>query len=155
MLKKYVSNKYVAIGAQSALNSRLKEIRRGHTVEDIEQAVAVSNANGFSAQLDFIVGYPDETPDERNITIRFIKKINKKYRARVHLHHFIPISGSSYAFRLPSFLSEPERERLHHLKSAGIAIDGWVSNERQVLCYLEWLKTNFPDYYSLLDNSPH
>lgn len=148
LLKKYVSHKFITIGAQSGLNHRLKELQRGHTVEDIEQAAAIANAYGFSAHMDFIVGYPEETPEERQDTITFIQKINKKYRIRTHLHHFIPLSGSPYAFRFPSFLSETEREKLRKLKSAGIATDGWVSNEEHAAHYFLWLKTYFPDYYS-------
>ncbi len=147
LLKKYVSHKFITIGGQSGLNTRLKELQRGHTVEDIEQAAAVAHANGFSTHLDFIVGYPDETPEERRAAVAFIQKLNKKYRTRTHLHHFIPLSGSPYAYRLPSFLSEAERERLRKLKSAGIAEDGWVSNEKHALHYIQWLKTYFPDYY--------
>jgi B12-binding domain/radical SAM domain protein len=148
LLKKYVSNKYLTVGAQSGLNSRLKELRRGHSVEDIEQAAAIANDGGFSVHLDFIVGYPDETPEERRVTVKFIRELNRKYRARSHLHHFIPLSGSAYAFRLPSFLSEPEKEELYKLRTAGIATDGWISNELQARQYIGWLKTTFPDYYS-------
>jgi B12-binding domain/radical SAM domain protein len=148
LLKKFVSHKFITIGAQSGLNARLKELQRGHTVEDIEQAAAIANAYGFSAHLDFIVGYPDETQKERQATISFIQRLNKKYQIRTHLHHFIPLSGSSYAYRLPSFLSETEREQLRKLKSAGIATDGWASNEKHAIHYIQWLKIHFPDYYS-------
>jgi len=148
MLKKYVSNTYITIGAQSGLNERLRQLRRGHNVEDIERAVAIANNNGFRAFLDFIVGYPDETGEERRATVDFIKRINKKYRIRAHLHHFIPIAGSPYGFRFPSFLNPMEKEELVRLKSAGIVIDGWVSNEQHAQVYLNWLKTEFPGYYS-------
>ncbi|MGE5341362.1 MAG: TIGR04013 family B12-binding domain/radical SAM domain-containing protein [Candidatus Omnitrophota bacterium] len=149
VLKKYVSNRYVTMGAQSGSNERLKELRRGHTVEDIDRAIEIANAAGFSAHLDFIIGYPDETPDERRVTIDYIKTINKKYRARTHLHYFIPLSGSPYEFRLPSFLSPSEKENLYHLRKAGIVVDGWVSNETQVNDYLQWLAHHFPDHHSL------
>jgi radical SAM superfamily enzyme YgiQ (UPF0313 family) len=148
LLKKYVSHKFVTIGAQSGFNARLLELQRGHTTADIEQAAAISNANGFSTHLDFIVGYPDETPEERRETTAFIRKLNKKYLIRTHMHHFIPLSGSPYAYRLPSFLSENEKKQLRKLKTAGIATDGWISNEKQARQYIQWLKTYFPDDYS-------
>jgi B12-binding domain/radical SAM domain protein len=148
LLKKHVSHKYVTLGAQSGVNTRLKELGRGHTTEDIEAAAAIVNANGFSAYLDFIVGCPDETPEERRATIEFIKRLGKKYRVRAHLHHFIPVSGSPYTYRFPSFLCEAEREQLRKLRSAGIASDGWVSNEKRAAQYMAWLKNHFPDYYA-------
>jgi radical SAM superfamily enzyme YgiQ (UPF0313 family) len=110
--------------------------------------VAIANANGFLANLDFIVAYPGETPEERRITLQFIKKLNKKYRIRTHFHHFFPLSGSPYAFRFPSFLSSSEKEALNELKKSGIASGGWVKNEEQVIHYFKWLKENFPNYYS-------
>jgi B12-binding domain/radical SAM domain protein len=148
ILKKYVSHKSITLGAQSGINIRLKELNRGHTVEDIEAAVAIANANGFLANLDFIVAYPGETPEERRSTLQFIKKLNKKYRIRTHFHHFFPLSGSPYAFRFPSFLSSSEKEALYELKESGIAEAGWVKNEEQVIHYFKWLKENFPNYYS-------
>jgi len=147
ILKQYVSNKSVTIGAQSSLNSRLKDLKRGHSVEDIEQAVVIANESGFSVTLDFIVGYPDETPEERQENISFIKKLSKRHQLKTHIHFFIPLPGSRYGFRFPSFLSEEERKKLHFLKTAGISRDGWVSNEQQAHRYLDWIKTNFPDYY--------
>jgi B12-binding domain/radical SAM domain protein len=148
MLKKYVSHKAITLGAQSGTDERLKKLKRAHTTEDIERAVSYANSVGFLANLDFITAYPDEMPDERRATIEFIKKMHKKYRIRTHLHHFFPLSGSPYAFRFPSFLLPGEKEALRALKRGGIARDGWVENEKQALHYFQWLKQNFPAYYS-------
>jgi B12-binding domain/radical SAM domain protein len=148
MLKKYVSHKAVTLGAQSGADRRLKELNRGHAAEDIERAAAIANACGFLANLDFITAYPGESPAERRVTLDFIKKLNKKYRIRTHIHHFFPLSGSAYAFRFPSFLSEEERNALRKLTTSGISRDGWIKNEEQVKEYFEWLKENFPAYYA-------
>lgn len=148
LLRQYVCHKSVTIGAQSSLDSRLKNLHRGHTAADIEQAAAIANANGFTANLDFIVGYPDETPEERQANIDFIKTLSKTYRIKIHLHFFIPLPGSAYGYRLPSFLSGEEKDQLHRLKSAGIATDGWIDNVTQALDYMDWLKKHFPEYYS-------
>ncbi len=148
LLKRYVSHKSITIGAQSSLDSRLKDIHRGHTAADIEQATAIANANGFTANLDFIVGYPDETAEERQANINFIKTLSKTYRIKTHMHFFIPLPGSAYGYRLPSFLSDEEKDQLHQLNSAGIATAGWIDNEKQALRYLNWLKEHFPTYYS-------
>lgn len=148
ILKQYVSHKYVTLGAQSGSNQRLKELRRAHTVEDIEQAVSIINDEGFMAYLDFIVAYPGETPEERWENLQFIKKLHKKYRIRTQLHYFFPLPGSTYGFRFPAFLSEDEKAGLRELKEYGITRDGWVDNEKQMIHYFEWLKRDFPAYYS-------
>ncbi|UCH95120.1 MAG: TIGR04013 family B12-binding domain/radical SAM domain-containing protein [Candidatus Aminicenantes bacterium] len=148
LLKRYVSHKSVTIGAQSSLDSRLKDLNRGHTVEDIRQAAAIANDNGFTANLDFIVGYPGETPEERQTNINFIKTLSKTYRIKTHMHFFIPLPGSAYGYRLPSFLSPEEKDQLHRLTTAGIATDGWINNQKQAQGYLNWLKKHLPGYYS-------
>jgi radical SAM superfamily enzyme YgiQ (UPF0313 family) len=148
LLKRYVSNKSLTIGAQSSLAGRLKDLHRGHKVEDIENAVVMAKANGFSVNLDFIVGYPDETAEERETNIAFIKRLNKTYGIKTHLHFFIPLPGSAYAYRFPSFLSPGVKEQLQRLRTAGIAAGGWLDNEKQAAAYLQWLNQYFPDYYS-------
>jgi hypothetical protein len=64
------------------------------------------------------------------------------------MHFFIPLPGSAYGYRLPSFLFNEEKDQLHRLQSAGIATAGWIDNEKQALRYLNWLKEHFPAYYS-------
>jgi B12-binding domain/radical SAM domain protein len=147
-LKQYVSHKYVTLGAQSGSNQRLKELRRAHTVEDIERAVAIINDSGIMAYLDFIIAYPGETPAERRETLHFIKTLHKKYRVRTQLHYFFPLPGSTYGFRFPAMLTEEEKAALRELKKSGISRDGWVENEKQMIQYFKWLKQNFPTYYS-------
>jgi B12-binding domain/radical SAM domain protein len=147
LLKQYVINKSVTIGAQSGSDVRLRELRRGHNVEDICQAIEIANANDFLVNLDFIVGYPDETPDERHLTVDLIRSLARTYRIRTHLHHFIPLAGSPYAYRFPSFLPDKDKEELVKLKDAGIAVNGWEENEKQAVFYLDWLKHYFPGYY--------
>jgi len=149
MLKKYVSHKAVTLGAQSGSDERLKALKRAHTAADIEAATAAANDAGFLAYLDFIVAYPGETPGERRETLEFIQRLNKHYRIRTQLHHFFPLSGSAYAFRLPSFLTGEEKLRLNALKKNGISRDGWVKNEEQAIDYFDWLRKNFPVHYSM------
>lgn len=147
ILRKYVSHKAVTIGAQSGCDSRLRQLKRAHTTADVEAAIAIANENGFLAILDFIVAYPDETPEERELTLNFIDRLNKTYRVRTQLHHFFPLSGSTYEYRFPSFMSEQEKNKLHALKKAGITRDGWVANEKQTSEFFHWLKGSFPRYY--------
>lgn len=148
ILKKYVANRAITIGAQSGADSRLKELARGHDTAAIENAVEIANACGFSANLDFIVGCPGENKEDRSAAIDFIKKLSAQYHIKVQLHFFFPLPGSGYAYRFPSFLDRQEKERLVELKKNGIARDGWVENEKQVRRYFKWLKRYFPAVFS-------
>ncbi len=148
LLKRYVTNRMITMGAQSGLPSRLKEINRGHTVRTIEEALDIANRHGFFVNLDFIFGYPGETADERTETLAFIESVHRRFRVRVQLHHFFPVSGSRYAFRFPSYMSPVEKETLLQFKRNGILTNQWQANEAETLHFFQWLKTRHPAHYS-------
>ncbi len=148
LLKNNVTNTRLTLGAQSGSDLRLKELNRGHTIEDVEIDVETANATGFIVNLDFIIGYPDETADEREETFNFIKRLSKDYKVKIHLHHFFPLSGSSYKFRLPTFLNDHDRAHLKNLKKSGISTNWWEEHESAVKKYFLWLKKNFPEYHA-------
>jgi radical SAM superfamily enzyme YgiQ (UPF0313 family) len=143
-IRPLLSNKSLTIGAQSGLDGQLARIGRAHTRADIERAVAMALACGFSVNLDFIFALPDETGDERRENLEFILQLNRRYRAHIHLHHFFPVSGSPFARRFPSYLQPEEKERLANLKKWGIGSAGWLAGENLARNYFAWLKEKFP-----------
>lgn len=146
MLRKYVINKWITLGAQSGSDTRLRELNRGHTVKEVETDIETANSTGFKVNLDFILGYPDETEDEKERTLNFIRELSRKYNVRIHLHHFFPLSGSRYQFRKPSYLSKEDKAELHELSKNGISTDWWEKHERAVKNYFSWLEKNYPEY---------
>ena len=148
MLGRFVSNRKLTIGAQSGIDARLALIARGHDTHAVERAVALANARGFRVNLDLIIAYPGETADERMANLAFFRKIGKRYRLRVHVHHFFPLAGSPFEFRFPSFLNEAERQVWRTLKREGIASDWWVEGEKTAKAYFGWLKRRFPDHWA-------
>ncbi len=147
VIKKYASNKYLTFGAQSGSKERLRELKRGNNIGDIENAVEIANRNGFISNLDFILGFPDETKEEREITFEFINNFKKKYSIRVQFHHFFPLAGSYYQFRFPSELTAGEITYLDKMKKDGTSTSWWSDNENGVDMFFEWMKSNFPEYY--------
>lgn len=146
LLRKHVVNNSITLGAQSGSDIRLRELNRGHTTDDVENDIETANSAGFKVNLDFIMGYPDETEEERELTFKFIQRISKKNKVKVHLHHFFPLSGSNYQFRLPSYLGERDKLQLRKMKKSGISTDWWEKHEKAVKEYFFWLKDSFPDY---------
>ncbi|MCK4890071.1 MAG: hypothetical protein KAS97_09070, partial [Candidatus Aminicenantes bacterium] len=133
-------------GAQSGSDMRLRELNRGHSTKEVIADVETANAFGFIANLDFIMGYPDETAEEREETFIFIRKLSKKYKVKIHLHHFFPLSGSSYQFRLPTFLNNKDKVHLRELRKSGISTDWWEKHESAVRNYFSWLKIHYPEF---------
>ncbi|MCJ7524657.1 MAG: radical SAM protein [Candidatus Aminicenantes bacterium] len=148
LLRRYVANRRLTFGAQSAVNARLDSIGRGHTSAQIVSAVAAANAAGFAVNLDFIIALPGETAAERRELLEFISAIRKKYRVHIQLHHFFPLAGSAFAWRLPSFLSADERQVFSALKKNGLASDWWQAGERAARAYLAWLASDFPVFFA-------
>jgi B12-binding domain/radical SAM domain protein len=148
LLRRYVANRRLTFGAQSAVDLRLEEINRGHDTADILNAVETANAAGFAVNLDFIIALPGETAGERRELLEFMTVLRKKHRVFIQLHHFFPLVGSAFARRLPSFLSAAERQVFGVLKKNGLASDWWQEGERSAREYLSWLERDFPDIFS-------
>jgi B12-binding domain/radical SAM domain protein len=148
LLSRYVANKRLTIGAQSALDASLQAIGRGHGIAAVERAVALANEAGFVVNLDFIIALPGETAGDRRQLLEFIAGMRKKHRVFIQLHHFFPLAGSVFAYREPSFLSAGERREFASLKRNGLASDWWLEGERSAHAYLAWLKHDFPKFFA-------
>jgi B12-binding domain/radical SAM domain protein len=94
----YISNKYLTVGVQNASNHLLKSINRGHTFEDVVQAIEVLEKYNFKADLDFIFGLPGENEDDINQNIVFFEKIasGQIRNVRIHTHTFMPLPGTPF-----------------------------------------------------------
>ena len=138
LMKRFCANKRVVVGAQSGSNERLKELGRGHTVEDVERAVSILNGYGFEVSLDFIFGFPKETEDEQRQTLNFIEMMLEKYRVKIHAHAFIPLPGTPYWNEEPSPIPRWLKRRLHELEGKGLLDGNWAQQEyfRRRLCRL-------------------
>lgn len=125
LLKKYVSNNSIIIGAQSASERILRSIHRGHSVEDVLNAVELCRNYGFTPDIDLILGFPGETRDEMKLTLEFAEKIAEK-GGRVHLHYYIPLPGTPLGLRPPERLPETIVKRLMKLIGKGKAYGDWL-----------------------------
>ena len=148
LLRRYVSNRRLTFGAQSASDERLTAIGRGHRLDDIVAAVETANGAGFAANLDFIIALPGETAGDRRDLLDLMKTLRQKYRVYFQLHHFFPLAGSPFASRLPSYLSAAERQTFSDLKKNGSASDWWLAGEKAVQAYFRWLEKKFPKVFS-------
>lgn len=119
------SNKKITIGAQSGSRRLLKIIRRGHTPEDIENACELSLNKNLQAHVDFIFGFPDETSDDRSESLKFITKLYRQYQARIHLHYFMPLSGTDLEDTYPKRLDYRTIDMLDKFQKDGICTGWW------------------------------
>ena len=128
-IKKFVDNKSLIMGVQTASNKLLKHINRGHTLEDAINAIEIINNEGFLVELDFIFGLPGETKEDREITLNVIENIIKKYKVRIHLHTFMPLPGTPFDSEPPGKLDHEIKKRIYKLIGKGLVYGQWEKQE--------------------------
>lgn len=130
IIRRYASNNNITIGAQSGSPKVLERIGRGHSTEDIFNAVRTAINGGFNVNIDFIFGLPDETEREQIETVQFIERLIKlgdeKGRVvRINSHYFIPFVGTPFWNCKPAKLSKKLTNFLGRLYSSGKIFGHW------------------------------
>lgn len=111
LIKPYIFNKTLTIGAQTGSDSLLLKINRGHTIDEVYYAVDNATECGFSVNVDFIFGFPEETEKDQIETINFIDRLislgdKRNVSVKIHAHHFMPLPGTPFHNKKPAKLSE-------------------------------------------------
>ncbi len=130
VLAKYTKNRKIVIGAQSFLDERLRKIRRAHTSADIESTMDAAFRFGFYSIVDIIIGFPDETADERIYTLNRFRELNRKYPSRLHVHYFLPLAGTEMYYSNPSKLDIKTLRLLDKLERDGRAKGWWREGKK-------------------------
>lgn len=115
MLKRMreVGFRYIAFGVDAGNNRMLKIVKKGETMEQIEQAVSAACDLGYDVKLLFVVGTPYETRGDVEDKV----KLSKKYPIQeVHFYNTIPTPGTELFDWVKAnnlFLEDPQ-EYLNH-----------------------------------------
>jgi anaerobic magnesium-protoporphyrin IX monomethyl ester cyclase len=81
----------VLYGLESGDPGVLASLKKGHTVEQNEQAVRWAQEVGLGVRGDFIVGTPAETKESLERTLQFTKHLKLDY---AHFNKFVPFAGT-------------------------------------------------------------
>lgn len=144
LIARYCSNRKITIGAQSGSDRLLKDIRRGHTVEDVERACEITSRYRLRPLVDMIFGFPGETPDDRHRTLRLMKHWAIRYGARFQVHYFLPLAGTPLQDTRPTPLDYDTVDTLRRYRQDGIATGWWETGQqlsRQLVELRERLKS--------------
>ncbi len=124
VLKRYVDNDNLVVGAQSGSDRVLKLCHRGHTVEDVLRAVRLGIKAGFKMNVDFIFSLPGETEKDIKETEEFIVEL-VSLGARVHAHTFMPLPQTPFKRCRPHEIDRRYTMLINRLLPKGVIFGDW------------------------------
>lgn len=136
VLRRWVDNDTLVIGGQSGSDRVLEWTRRGHTVDDVVRAVDLSVRAGFRPDVDFLLGLPGETTDDRLASMNLAEKL-VAMGARIHSHAFMPLPGTPLRDAVPEPIEETTMLAMSRLESKGRAYGQW---RRQMITAAELVR---------------
>jgi len=124
LTKKYCDNDNITLGAQSGSPAILKTTRRGHTVNQVIEAVDLAKSYGFQMNIDFILGYPEETEEDQYMTLELCRELIAK-GCKIHMHYLIPLPGTAYENAIPSLIAPEILSVIRKWSNEGIIFGSW------------------------------
>jgi len=128
LLRRFVANDQIVIGAQSGSDRVLGACGRGHDVEAVRRAVHCAREAGFRVQVDLIFGLPGETEEDARATRLFMREL-ADLGAGIHGHAFLPLPGTPWRGEPPGVLDGETRRELERLAGGGRAFGQWRRHE--------------------------
>ncbi|MBB5075798.1 TIGR04013 family B12-binding domain/radical SAM domain-containing protein [Nonomuraea endophytica] len=124
LLKRYVANDNIIIGAQSGSDRVLDASGRGHGVEPVRAAVRIAMEYGFRPNVDFIFGMPGESAADQSDSLKLATDL-AGMGARIHTHTFMPLPGTPWRDAEPAFIPISTMTELDRLAQRGDAYGHW------------------------------
>lgn len=128
MLKRYVHNRDVIIGAQSGSDDVLALSGRGHGAQVVEDAVRLAVQEGFRPNVDVIFGMPGESGPQALETVALMDRLTA-LGARIHAHTFMPLPGTPWRNEAPGRIDATTRTALATLTTRGGVYGSWERQE--------------------------
>lgn len=129
LVLKYAANDNIVIGAQSGSQKILNSCNRGHSVDDVYNAVKLTIKAGLIPIVDFIFSLPNETDEDVNFTINFMKELSD-VGAKIHTHTFMPLPLTVFANETVKKINEKTKRIISELNSKGLVYGDWRKQEK-------------------------
>lgn len=129
LLKAYVDNDNLLIGAQAGTDRLLEACHRGHTLEQAVTAVRLALEYGFKPQVDIIFGLPGEKTEEAYSSLQLAENL-AGWGARIHAHTFMPLPGTPWKKMPPGNLEAAIQRRLKQMAAEGQVFGKWEGQIR-------------------------
>ncbi|MBY9013316.1 MAG: radical SAM protein, partial [Candidatus Lokiarchaeota archaeon] len=144
LVLKYAANDNIVIGAQSGSQKILNSCNRGHSVDDVYNAVKLTIKAGLIPIVDFIFSLPNETDEDVNFTINFMKELSD-VGAKIHTHTFMPLPLTVFANETVKKINEKTKRIISELNSKGLVYGDWRKQEKiakNIASYFKFKKSS-------------
>lgn len=138
-LSKCVYNRRVIIGAQSGSEYVLKLLRRGHSVDDVKNAVEIALKYEFTPDVDVIIGIPGETVDDMVSTLELARWVVSR-GGRIHVHYFIPLPGTPLGGKKPTHIPVEVKKQIARVIGSHRGYGSWLNQEKMAWKIIELRK---------------
>jgi len=128
LVTRYAANDNIVFGAQTGSPRLLRELRRGHTVEDVYRAAEFTLQAGLKPIVDFMFGLPGETEEDQRLSLQLIEDL-AAMGATIHSHTFMPLPGTPLADAPPGRVTPEVESILGRLSKDGLHIGQWRKQE--------------------------
>lgn len=140
LVKNYAANDNIVIGAQSGSQRILNLCNRGHSVDDVYNAVQLTIRSGLKANVDFIFGLPYEKEKDVDLTLNFVTKLTDM-GARIHTHSFLPLPQTTFASFNAKKINNKIKKVLQKLNAKGLAFGKWEKQRDTAIKISKYLKS--------------
>ena len=138
LLRRECFNRTLVMGAQSGSDRVLSKMRRGHTVEQVREAVALAFEAGFIPHIDVLFCFPGEQPEERGKTLELMRWCIERGKARFHAHVYLPLPGTALWPTPPEPLEKDLFEQIKRLEALGRVDGDWGGHHSEGRKFLRW-----------------
>ncbi len=125
LLRRYVDNRDLVIGAQTGSDRLLRAARRGHDTDDVYRAVETLHAGGFTANVDFICGLPGETAEDALASVAMMERLADR-GARINVHAFMPLPQTLFEREPYGRVRQEYLDSIRRLTPRGVVYGDWV-----------------------------
>ncbi len=127
LIRSYCDNTKLHIGVQSGSDEVLTRLHRGHSCADALSALDHTRDGGMIPIVDVILGFPDETEEEQEETVRLVREVCKF--GFVHAHRFIPLPGTPLEGTIATPVIPEAQRVLGSLALSGRVTGSWNKPE--------------------------
>jgi len=123
LVVQYCANQNLHFGAQSGSDAVLKKMHRGHGTEEIYCALDVCRDYQLKPVVDVIFGFPFETDEDQEQTLRLVEDAARL--GKVHVHYLTPLPGTPLAGEKARTILPDVDKRLGQLALNGHVTGYW------------------------------